>query len=126
MSDFGIFQALVTKIQHINPKLKVFGQTIPDISSPYAILQLGLLEHKRIPQKIAFQKVTLILVSRYKGEAEIQNLAQYTRAALEGKKLDLLNNTSGCVVWDESQLHLEKDNITRLAHLHFTIRLRFI
>ena len=126
MNDFGIFQALVIKLQHMNPKLTVFGQTIPDMDPPYAILQLGLLEQKRIPQRIAVQKVALILVSRYKGEAEIQNLAQCTRTALEGTRLDLDNDVLGCVVWDDSQLHLEKDNITRLAHLHFTIRLKFL
>lgn len=125
MSDFGIFQALADKLHEIDPKITVFGQRISDMDPPYAILQLGVFEKKLIPQKTAYQKTDLNLVSRFKGEAEIQHLEQSIREALEGMKLKLNDNAIGLIVWDESQLSLEKDNITRIAHLKFTIRIKF-
>ena len=124
MTDFGIFQILHHRLQLVHPNISIFGQSIPNMTPPYGILQLGTFEKRLIPQKTACQKITLDFVSRFKGEAEIQHLEQHTRQSLEGMTLTLEKNASGLIVWDESGLSLEKDNITRMAHLKFTVRLK--
>lgn len=124
MTDFGIFQALEKKLCQLHPHVTIYGQSVPEMNPPYAVLQLGILEKKLIPQKMASQAIILDLVSRFKGEAEIQEFEQQTRKAFEGMKLKLDKNVLGLIVWEESELRLEKDNITRVAQLKFTLRLK--
>ncbi len=95
MSDYGIFRIIREKLRQIHPSLKMMSQANLDEKPPYGILQKGIFEKKLPPFKTGYQKMTLTLVSRFKGEAEIQKLYQQTCAALEGLNLALEKGVSG-------------------------------
>ena len=124
MSDFGLYQALENKLSQTLPQVHIFGQVLPDASPPYIALQLNPIERSPMPQKAGRMRTTVSITSRYKGEAEIQDLHQKILNALEGTSFVLQEGAAGLVRFEESEIKNEKDGVTRTAFLIFTILIR--
>ena len=124
MSDFGVYQALEKRLSEVLPQVHIFGQVLPDASPPYIALQLNPFEKGPVSQKAGRMKITLSITSRYKGEAEIQDLYQKVFNALEGTSFALQQSANGLAKFEKSEIKNEKDGITRTAVLTFTILVR--